>query len=158
MNNKQSKQSNSQLQTSGKESSLDQRSQVQKARAEMSLITISKTGLFKYTPEECWDQGTNIKTARRVMPEETRAAVISMIKTTVDSIDAKKTLSSFEDIALCAEMIFEIFPVLKLEELKLICQRMITGHYGKYYERLKIAEFRECITKHEEESAPILER
>ena len=61
------------------------------------------------------------------MPEETRAAVVSMIKTTVDSIDAKKTLSSFEDIALCAEMIFEIFPVLKLEELKLICQRMIRG-------------------------------
>jgi hypothetical protein len=124
----------------------------------MSLTTISKTGLFKYTPAECWEQGTNIKTALRVMPEETRAAVVSMIKTTVDSIDAKKTLSSFEDIALCAEMIFEIFPVLKLEELKLICQRMITGHYGKYYERLKIAEFRECITKHEEERAPILER
>ena len=158
MNNKQSKPYNSLSLTSGKGSSLDQRRQVQKARAEMSLITISKTGLFKYTPQECWEQGTNIKTALRFMPEETRAAVVSMIKTTVDSIDAKKTLSSFEDIALCAEMIFEIFPVLKLEELKLICQRMITGHYGKYYERLKIAEFRECITKHEEERAPILER
>lgn len=124
----------------------------------MSLTTISGTGLFKYTPEECWEQGTNIKTALRVMPEETRAAVISMIKKTVDFIDAKKTLQSFEDVALCAEMVFEIFPVLKLEELKLICQRMMTGYYGKYYERLKIQEFRECIVKHEEERAPILER
>ena len=92
------------------------------------------------------------------MPEETRAAVISMIKKTVDFIDAKKTLHSFEDVALCAEMIFEVFPVLKLEELKLICQRMMTGYYGKYYERLKIQEFRECLIKHEEERAPILER
>ncbi len=92
------------------------------------------------------------------MPEETRAAVISMIKKTVDFIDAKKTLQSFEDVALCAEMVFEVFPVLKLEEFKLICQRMMTGYYGKYYERLKIQEFRECIVKHEEERAPILER
>ena len=74
----------------------------------MSLTTISATGLFKYTPEECWEQGTNIKTALRVMPEETRAAVISMIKKTVDFCDEKKTLASFEDVALCAEMIFEI--------------------------------------------------
>ena len=132
--------------------------QVRQAQAEMSLTTISGTGLFKYTPEECWDQGTNIKTALRVMPEETRAAVISMIKKTVDFIDAKKTLQSFEDVALCAEMVFEVFPVLKLEEFKLICQRMMTGYYGKYYERLKIQEFRECIVKHEEERAPILER
>lgn len=124
----------------------------------MSLTTISNTGLFKYTPEECWEQGTNIKTALRIYPVATRTAVISMIKNTVDSIDAKKTLQSFEDIALCAEMIFEVFPVLKLEELKLICQRMIIGYYGNFYERVKIQEFRECITKHEEERAPILER
>ena len=66
----------------------------------MSLITISKTGLFKYTPEECWEQGTNIKAALRVMPEATRAAVISMIKETVDKLEMKKTLQSFEDVAL----------------------------------------------------------
>ena len=124
----------------------------------MSLTTISKTGLFKYTPEECWEQGTNIKTALRVMPEATRAAVISMIKETVDKLEMKKTLQSFEDVALCAEMIFEVFPVLKLEELKLICQRMRTGYYCNFYERLKMQEFRDCITKHEEERAPILER
>lgn len=124
----------------------------------MSLTTISATGLFKYTPEEAWEQGTNIKTALRLMPEATRAAVISMIKSTVDFIDAKKTLTSFEDVALCAEMVFEIFPVLKLEELRLVCDRMKTGHYGKFYERLKVQEFRDCLTKHEEERAPILER
>jgi len=124
----------------------------------MSLTTISGTGLFKYTPTEAWTQGTNIRTSLRVMPEETRAAVISMIKKTVDFVDAKKTLHSFEDIALCAEMVFEIFPVLKLEEFRLICDRMKTGYYGNFYERLKVQEFRDCITKHEEERAPLLER
>jgi len=122
------------------------------------LQIISSTGLFKYTPEEAWHEGTNIKTALRCYPEETRVEVVKLIKKTVDFIDAKKTLASFEDVALCAEMVFEIFPVLKLEELRLVCDRMKQGHYGKYYERLKIAEFRECLQKHEEERAPILEK
>ena len=132
--------------------------QLKQVQAENSLRIISSTGLFKHSPEEAWHQGTNIKTALRVAPEETRGAVISMIKKTVDFIDAKKTLQSFEDIALCAEMIFEVFPVLKLEEFRLVCDRMKQGHYGKFYERLKIQEFRECLIKHEEERAPILER
>ena len=157
MNNKQSKQSNSLSLTSGKESSLAQRREKQAFQTENSLQIISSTGLFKYTPAEAWHEGTNILTALRCYPEETRAAVIKMIKKTVDFIDAKKTLTSFEDVALCAEMIFEIFPVLKLEELRLVCDRMKQGHYGKFYERLKIQEFRECIQKHEEERAPILE-
>jgi hypothetical protein len=71
---------------------------------------------------------------------------------------SKKDSPKFTDYALCAETIFDIFPTLKLEEFRLICDRMKTGYYGKYFERLKIQEFRECIIKHEEERAPILER
>ena len=157
-NNKQSKQFNSLSRTNGKESSLAQRREKQAFQTENSLQIISSTGLFKYTPEEAWHEGTNILTALRCYPEETRAEVVKLIKKTVDFIDAKKTLTSFEDVALCAEMIFEIFPVLKLEELRLVCDRMKQGHYGKFYERLKIQEFRECLQKHEEERAPILEK
>ena len=157
-NNTQSKQSNKLSRTNGKESSLDQRRQIQNLRTENSLSVISAPGLFKYTPKEAWHEGTNIKTALRCYPIETRAEVVKLIEKTVDFIDAKKTLTSFEDIALCAEMIFEIFPVLKLEELRLVCDRMKQGHYGKFYERLKIQEFRECLQKHEEERAPILEK
>ena len=54
-------------------------------------------------------------------------------------------------------MVFEFFPVLKLEELRLIADRMKMGVYGKFYERLKISEFRECIIKHEEQRASIIE-
>jgi len=109
------------------------------------------------TNERAWD-GINILTSLRCYPEETRAAVITMINTTVQFVDAKKTLHSFEDMALCAETIFDVFPVLKLEELRLICERMKQGYYGNFYERLKIQEFRDCIIKHEAERAPLLEQ
>jgi hypothetical protein len=122
------------------------------------LKTISSTGLFKTTSETAWKEGTNIRTALRYFPEQTRSEVVQMIKKTVEFIDAKKTLNGFEDFALCAETIFDVFPVFKLEELRLVCDRMKQGHYGKFYERLKIQEFRECLIKHEEERAPILER
>ncbi len=35
---------------------------------------------------------------------------------------------------------------------------MKQGYYGNFYERLKIQEFRDCIIKHEEERAAILEQ
>ena len=122
------------------------------------MRSISAPGLFKATNEQAWKEGTNIRTALRIQPEATRGAVISMIKSVCDFVEAKKTLQSLEDFALCAETIFDIFPTLKLEEFRLVCDRMKTGYYGKYFERLKIQEFRECIIKHEEERAPILER
>ena len=125
---------------------------------EISLRSISEPGLFKATNEQAWTEGTNIRTALRIQPEATRGAVISMVKSVCDFVEAKKTLHSLQDYALCAETIFDLFPTLKLEEFRLICDRMKTGYYGKYYERLKIQEFRECIIKHEEERAPILER
>ena len=130
--------------------------QLQSNQAKTSLQHISSTGIYKSTNAEAW-AGTNILTSLRHHPEETRAAVVTMINKTVEFIDAKKTLHSFEDMALCAETIFEVFPVLKLEELRLICERMKQGYYGNFYERLKIQEFRDCIIKHEEERASILE-
>jgi len=131
--------------------------ELQSNQAKTSLKTISSTGLYKQTNEQAW-AGTNIQTALRHHPEETRATVVTLINKTVQFIDAKKTLHSFEDMALCAETIFDVFPVLKLEELRLICERMKQGYYGNFFERLKIQEFRDCIIKHEEERASILEQ
>lgn len=121
------------------------------------MKSISKAGLFKATNEQAWLEGTNIKSALRVKPEETRAAVIMIIAQVSEFLDAKKRLHDVTDYALCAEMVFEFFPVLKLEELRLIADRMKMGVYGKFYERLKISEFRECIIKHEEQRASIIE-
>ena len=35
---------------------------------------------------------------------------------------------------------------------------MMLGQFGKFYERMKTAEFLQCLTKHEAERAPLLER
>ena len=159
MNNKPDKLSSSLSVRDGEDSSqLKERQLHQTKSIEISLRSISAPGLFKATNEQAWEEGTNIRTALRIQPEATRGAVISMIKSVCDFVEAKKTLQSLEDFALCAETIFDIFPTLKLEEFRLVCDRMKTGYYGKYFERLKIQEFRECIIKHEEERAPILER
>lgn len=159
MNNKPDKLSSNLSVRDGEDSSQLKERQLQQSKSiEISLRSISAPGLFKATNEQAWEEGTNIRTALRIQPEATRGAVISMIKSVCDFVEAKKTLQSLEDFALCAETIFDIFPTLKLEELRLVCDRMKTGYYGKYFERLKIQEFRECIIKHEEERAPILER
>jgi len=159
MNNKPDKLSSNLSVRDGEGSSQLKERQLQQTKSiEISLRSISAPGLFKATNEQAWEEGTNIRTALRIQPEATRGAVISMIKSVCDFVEAKKTLQSLEDFALCAETIFDIFPTLKLEEFRLVCDRMKTGYYGKYFERLKIQEFRECIIKHEEERAPILER
>jgi hypothetical protein len=90
--------------------------------------------------------------------EATKAAICAMIIDVISFVDAKKSLEKAEDIAFTAEGIIESFPTLKLEELKLVCKRMKLGYYGKYYERLKAAEFIEAIQMHEGERAEYLEQ
>ena len=100
----------------------------------------------------------NVRTALRYEPEQTRLAVVKCVKRVVDFVDAKKTLSDTDGVILTAEHIIQTFPALKLEELALVCQRMCTGYYGKFYERLKTAEFTDCIQRHEGDRAALLER
>lgn len=119
---------------------------------------ISRAGVLTYDAEQAWTEGTNLRTCLRYQPEETRLAVVKAVKGVVDFIDAKKTLESPQDIILTAEHIIQSFPTLKLEELAYVCQGMCTGSYGKFYERLKTAEFSDCIQKHEATRAELLER
>jgi hypothetical protein len=103
-------------------------------------------------------EGTNVMTALRHEPEKTRQAVFGMVANVSNYLDLKKRLSTVEDYALVTEMVFNDFPTMKLEEVRLVCDRMKMGKYGEYFERCKAAEFRKCFTKHEEQRAPILER
>jgi len=64
-------------------------------------------------------------------------------------IDAKRTLTTDEDLIFTVESILEGYPALKLEELRLIFEGMKKGNYGKFYERLKLAEIEEAIRKYE---------
>lgn len=84
--------------------------------------------------------------------------VIRMVKDVVDFIEAKRTLTSVEDITFTAEAIIQGHPTLKLEELAMCCRDMKMGRFGKYYERLKTAEFTDALCQVEGERAAILER
>ena len=108
--------------------------------------------------EQAWHEGVNIRTALRCAPEQTRAAVIRMVKDVVDFIEAKRTLTSLEDFMFTAEAIYKQHPTLKLEELAACCRDMKLGLFGKYYERLKTPEFLEALCKVEADRASILER
>lgn len=85
-------------------------------------------------------------------------AVVRMIQETVRFIDAKKTLDTPEAVLFTADAILSNNPTTTLEELRLTCDRMKAGQFGKFYERLKTAEFLECINKTEGDRAEFLER
>lgn len=109
------------------------------------------------THEQAWQQGTNIRTALRLQPEQTRAAIMRVTKGVVDFVDAKRTLNSVQDIMLLCEAIITNYPTLKLEELARICEDMKMGLCGKFYERLKVAEFFDAINAAEGRRADFLE-
>lgn len=122
-----------------------------------SLQTTSARGICKLTPEEAFTQGTSLHTAIRYEPEQTRTELIRMIQNTVQFIDAKKTLD-VEGVLFTAEAIIENNPTTTLEELRLVCDGMKTGKFGKFYERLKTQEFIDCLNRSEGNRAEFLER
>jgi hypothetical protein len=84
--------------------------------------------------------------------------MLAIIKDVVDFVDAKKTLRGVEDVVLTAQAIEQQHPSLTLEELRLACQQMKTGQFGKFYERLKTAEILDALCTFEAKRADHLER
>jgi len=80
-----------------------------------------------------------------------------MVGTVCKYIDAKRTLNTAEDYAMVTEALIAKYPALTLEEYRLIFDRMKTGHYGDYYERLKAPEFMKAFHQHEVERVEIIE-
>lgn len=114
--------------------------------------------MFSVSADNAFQYGTNIKTALRIEPERTRAAVLAMIRRVCEFVDAKRTLTTIDDYLLTSEAIFTEHPTLTLEEMRLVAQDMMMGKHGKFYERLKTAEFLEAMRTHETGRAAILER
>ena len=76
----------------------------------------------------------------------------------VQYLDCNKTFRNEEDIIYAVKQLSEMFPVMKLEEWKVIMDRLKAGHYGKLYERLKLPELVEIFKKYEGERAEMRER
>ena len=111
------------------------------------LATISKPG--QITPREAWN-GTNVQSALKTEhAAEVRGAILKMMFETIKFIDCKKTLTSDDDVIFTFESLLNDFPVLKITEWKYVTDGMKSGRYGKYYERLKAAEFREAFIEYE---------
>lgn len=151
--------SNKALQTVGKDSflSTENRKQQLQAKTAISLKSSSAPGLCKITPSAAFFEGTSLATALRHAPEETRIAVTTMVKKTVDFMNEKNTLESMEDILFTAEAIMSNNPSTTLEELRLVCDNMKLGKYGKFYGKLKTQEFITCLNQNEADRSALLE-
>ena len=125
---------------------------------ESALETISTKGIVKYTPKEAFKEGLNVRKALRVQPHQTKKILCALVMDLCQFVDAKRTLTTDEDIIYTIEAIIEGYPILTIEEFRLICDRMKRGQYGKFYERLKLAEIEEAIRHYEgNQRAKVLE-
>lgn len=93
------------------------------------------------------------------MPQETRLALVTLVGGLCRFIDAKRTITTDEDLIFTVETVLEKYPALTLEEFRLIVDGMKRGEYGKYYERLKLPEIEAAIQQYEGTTkADVLER
>ena len=125
---------------------------------ENALQTISTKGIVKYTPKQAFKEGLNVRKALRIQPKQTKQILCALVMDLCQFVDAKRTLTTDEDIIYTVEAIIEGYPILTIEEFRLICDRMKRGQYGKFYERLKLAEIEEAIRHYEgNQRAKVLE-
>lgn len=90
-----------------------------------------------------------MRKSMRLAPQETRLALISLIAGLCRFVDAKRTITTDEDLIFTVEAIVDNYPALTLEEFRLIVDGMKRGQYGKFYERLKLAEIESAIQQYE---------
>ena len=109
-------------------------------------------------PSVAWHAGTNIRTAMRHDAKTTFTALTALLFDAVSYLDMNKTLRNEDDVIHAVKHLSEQFPAMKLEEWKVICDRLKMGHYGKMYERLKLPELIEVFQQYEGERAEMMER
>lgn len=90
-------------------------------------------------------------------PKPTHIALTAILKDAIEYLDYSKTIESTKDFIEAVDYLIEWFPVMKIEEWKIICQRLKAGHYGKMYERLKLPELVEVFQQYEGERAEMIE-
>ena len=107
---------------------------------------------------DAWDFGTNVRSAFKNEPKMTHIALTALLKDAVDYLDMNKSFRHEGDYIDAVTYLIEWFPAMKLEEWKVICQRLKAGYYGKMYERLKLPELVEIFQQHEGERAEYMEK
>jgi len=98
---------------------------------------------------EAVTQGTLMRTVAHKAPQAYTAWIITQLMRVVDRIAAKTTVTSDAEYVEIGREIYRSFPTLRIEEMQEVFDGMIFGRFGKYYERLKAAEFIEAFKQHE---------
>lgn len=129
-----------------------------KASIAQSIALISSPSANKLTPAQAWHNGCNVRSAIKYEPQLTHVALMTLLKDAVDYLDYNKTITSTKDFIDAVDYLVEWFPVMKVEEWKVIMQRLKAGHYGNRYERLKLPELVEIFKQYEGERAEMRER
>jgi len=111
------------------------------------------------TPQNAWEEGTNIRTALRLQPQAVRAWFLAELGKLIKFVDATKTIQDDDEMKETARALMEEFPAFKLEEFALVFEGIKRNKFGPMYGRLKLGELMECCRKWEEQRAEkILER
>jgi len=131
----------------------------EREQAETAIQQVAQNGVFTLTPKEAFTQGLNVRKALKIDPVNTRLAILNLIGGLCRFVDAKRTITTDEDLIFTVEALIEGYPALTLQELRLIIDGMKRGQYGKYYERLKLPEIEAAIQQYEGTTkAQVLER
>lgn len=99
-----------------------------------------------------------MKGAFKREPQLVHMTLTALLKDAVDYLEMNKSFRHEGDYIEAVSYLIEEFPVMKLEEWKVICTRLKAGYYGKMYERLKLPELVEIFKSHESERAEYMER
>ena len=95
--------------------------------------------------------------AYREAPAKTEAALIIMLKDTLQYLEYNKSIKADRDILDAVHHLRDTFPAMKLEEWAIIMHRLKTGEYRPGYERLKLPELVDIFQQYEGERAAVRE-
>lgn len=109
-------------------------------------------GLIEVSPlpiPEAINNGTLFRSISTTHPVQVKRWVLVQLARVVHRVAAKTTVEDEMEYVEIAREIYRQFPTLRIEEMEEVFNGMIFGRYGKYYERLKSAEFIDAFKQHE---------
>ena len=135
--------------------------QIKKIKEKKDLIikSISRISTrFELTPAQAWEYGSNVREAFKYEPKMVHVSLMAILKDAVDYLDFNKSFRHEGDYIEAIDYLIKEFPVMKIEEWKIICINLKAGKYGKMYERLKLPELIEIFQQFEGERAKMREK
>jgi hypothetical protein len=135
--------------------------QIKKLKQKRDLITTSISRIstrFELTPAQAWEYGSNVREAFKYEPKMVHVSLMAILKDAVDYLDFNKSFRHEGDYIEAIDYLIKEFPVMKIEEWKIICINLKAGKYGKMYERLKLPELIEIFQQFEGERAEMREK